>query len=275
MALGIVAYGYFEGTTWSGFYAALGAFFTTLFFVSSYFFVFQRAKKAVIDEMNHDLVGRKQDDVIERLKQLTVDLGNRQTLLLNKLEAITLDLEGNSTGGDSIAYISKIEPLQFQESADEKSPKEVRILITVGYTVVGKYPIRDLVLELTDADLFDLRFQFANSSGGMSTHELTAVMRPEQTIHIGYELPLSDSIENVKSVKILDIAVPFLPFHKNKISLNCTWKAFNGTWNQFIQFKVVDGQWQYASRVHKGSEDIHVFHSKKFPLDASNRPIFE
>lgn len=94
-------------------------FFTTLFFFGAFFRYWQIARKLVVDEINHERVVAKQDQVFARL------------------EAVGEKLEGLATGGNGFAYVHSIEM---------DSNSNINCLLIKS---VGKYPLHDLQLRIT------------------------------------------------------------------------------------------------------------------------------
>lgn len=128
-----------------------------------------------------------------------------------------------ATGGDSYAVVW---PGEFAND-------------TMSFTIVhkGTYPLHSLRLNISDSAEFE---RISQSVPLPSLSQLQALQKVEA---IG-DLP------NIAS--FLQTRMPFDP-RKDQIDYHIIFFALNGTWDELLQFRKVNGGWQWAARIKRPS----------------------
>lgn len=145
-------------------------FFTKLFFFGAFFRYWQIARKLVVDELNHERVVTKQDQVFARL------------------EAVGEKLEGLATGGNGYAYVHSIEM---------DSNFNINCLLIRS---AGQYPLHDLQLRITKHQTAQDWINAINNTGNISNVKSTDFATNLKIIHPNTIVPVPCNIVVTKGV---------------------------------------------------------------------------
>lgn len=165
--------------------------------------------------------------------------------LLRELDERTRALEGFITGGTSICHAG------FVAEFDRPFETYKRIV----FFQQGEHPLYDVEVRIVDLDDF---------SKALANNDMSAVFASDRHIEIKGLIP------NTSREYLL--SPPISMGDGNSRSFNIFYMARNGTFTQAVRFAKVDGQWLYATRVHRptGEQIVPLYESvpENFPLNA-------
>lgn len=176
---------------------------------------------------------------------------SKQQQLVDGLQRSAEDIAGYTTGGESYARARFVEVEQGERGQH---------IAQLTYMVVGKYPLYDVRLTMTNMD--DPNWHKAIKAGeyGASRNLVTlGGLVPNFLYEVTVYIPLVEGRS------------------KHRIHLN--WYARNGSWYQRLELAQVNGSWRLATYVTRGVfpkvEEIFATAETGHERDETGRPVFD
>jgi hypothetical protein len=177
------------------------------------------------------------------------DLLGKQQLLVDQLAAASRDLVGHANGGDSFCYLSM---------------SDLKNGVFTGLFVMhqGKYPIPDVSVNISNLDLLHEKLQKIQS-----TNNIEEFWRGDLKLQLGTVFPnLAVRQPHTFSTSPGEL--------KSRIRLQLNWLARNGAWIQWIQFELVNEEWEHATKIDRDGREIMSSSSPAYPVDENGKAIF-
>ncbi|OWQ46604.1 hypothetical protein CDL60_14180 [Roseateles noduli] len=191
------------------------AYFLKLFFFGAFFAYFLRAMKTVRDRRNHDSVIKRQEAVLTRL------------------EALSTDLSGHTTGGNGFCYVWSIQTRNGE-------------IVALDIAIDGNFALREVSIGVTSLESAKQRLRASMQTGDIqhalqSDHNFKlTIVTPNQILSLPCRIPLTGAVSRYW----------------------VRWNAANGHWTQQLEIDANASRDRVVrTRVHR--QDHSMFFSPK------------